>query len=204
MDGDRGRAGGLAHTGKLHGVDVPAVPALAEFHRDGDVDRPDHGLDDLPREDGVAHEGAAVAAFDDLADRAAHVDIQNVRPGERERHRRGLRHDLRLVAEDLRRDGAILRRAIEQRLGFFVAVDERAGADHLGAGERRPLPITETAEGRVRHARHRRERHAPGDGYGSYVHKESSKPTGQWSLPSIWFRIKASSILSAMRSETRK
>ena len=101
VHGDGGRANLLAHLRKGHGVDIAAVPAFAEFHGHGCVNSLDDRLNDAPGELRVAHECRAVAAADDLPDRAAHVDVENVRAGVFQRHGCGLGHDLRLVAEDL-------------------------------------------------------------------------------------------------------
>ena len=101
MHGDGGRARLLTHLRKGHGVDIAAVPAFAKFHGHGCVNSLDDRFDDTPGELGVAHERRAVAAADDLPDRTAHVDIENIRAGVFQRHGSGLGHDLRLVAEDL-------------------------------------------------------------------------------------------------------
>ena len=110
MYGDGGCARLLAHLREGHGVDVPAVPPFAEFHGHGHIHGLDDRLNDAPGELGVTHERRTVAAADDLAHRAAHVDVQNVRAGVRQRHGRGLGHDLRLVAEDLHGGRVLVRR----------------------------------------------------------------------------------------------
>ena len=101
VHGDSGCARLLAHLRKGHGVDVSAIPAFAEFHGHGHVHGLDDRFNDASSELGVAHERRTVAAADDLAHRAAHVDVQNIRAGVCQRHGRGLSHDLRLVAENL-------------------------------------------------------------------------------------------------------
>ena len=183
VHGDGGRARLLAHLRKGHGVDVSAVPALAEFHGHGHIDGLDDRLDDSPGELGIAHERRTVAAADDLAHRAAHIDIQNVRTGVCQRHGRGLGHDLRLVAEDLHGGGVLVRRRPEQLLRFFIVIDQRLGAHHFRAGEGGALRAAQRAKRRIGHARHGRERERAADLDVSDLHHAISSSTGQWSLP---------------------
>ena len=166
---DRGGPGGFTDFGEFHRVDAAAVPAFAELDGHGPVRRAAYGLDDAPGQVRITHQGRAVPGPDDLAHGAAHVDVQNVRAGERERHGRRLRHDLRLVTEDLRGGRVLVFGHIEQGLGLLVPVDQRLRADHLRRGQGRALRPAEGAEGKVRHARHRGENHPAGKLYVSDV-----------------------------------
>ena len=148
------RPGLLQGFGKVHGVHAAAVPALAEFHRHGDGDRRLYGLHDPACQLRVAHQGRAVAGFDDLPHGAAHIDVQHVRPRELQRQSRRLRHDLRLVAEDLHGAGMLVLRQVQQRPGLFVLIDQSLGRDHLRGGQGRPLRPAEGAKGKVRHPGH--------------------------------------------------
>ena len=105
MHGDGCSARLLGNLGKLHSVHMAAVKALAEFDRHGNGHGLDDAFDDLTGKLRRAHERRAVAAFDYLADRAAHVDIQYLCAGVFDRQPRRLRHDLRLMAEYLRGKG---------------------------------------------------------------------------------------------------
>ena len=183
MHGDGGCTRLLTHLRKGHGVDVPAVPAFAEFHGHGHIHGLDDRLNDAPGELGVTHERRTVAAADDLAHRAAHVDVQNVRAGVCQRHGRGLGHDLRLVAEDLHGGRVLVRRRPEQLLRFFIVIDQRLGAHHFRAGEGSALRAAQRTKWRVGHARHGRERERAADLDVSDLHHAISSSTGQWSLP---------------------
>ena len=183
MHGDSGCARLLAHLRKGHGVDVPTVPAFAEFHGHGHIHGLDDRLDDAPGELGIAHECRTVAAADDLAHRAAHVDVQNVRAGVCQRHGRGLGHDLRLMAEDLHGGRVLVRRRPEQLLRLFIVIDQRLGAHHFRAGEGSTLCAAQRAKWRVGHARHGRERERAADLDITDLHHVISSSTGQWSLP---------------------
>ena len=183
MHGDGGCTRLLTHLRKGHGVDVPTVPAFAEFHGHGHIHGLDDRLDDAPGELGVTHERRTVAAADDLAHRAAHVDVQNVRAGVCQRHGRGLGHDLRLVAEDLHGGRVLVRRRPEQLLRLFIVIDQRLGAHHFRAGEGSTLCAAQRAKWRVGHARHGRERERAADLDVSDLHHAISSSTGQWSLP---------------------
>ena len=183
VHGDGGRARLLTHLRKGHGVDVAAVPAFAEFHGHGCIDGFDDRLNDAPGELWVAHERRAVAAADDLADRTAHVDVQNVRAGVFQRHGRGLGHDLRLVTEDLCGGRMLIRRRPEQLLRLFVMIDQRLGTHHFRAGEGGTLRAAQRAKRRIGHARHGREHERSANVHVSDLHHAISSSTGQWSLP---------------------
>ena len=180
VDAESVRPGALQHPGKFHRVHAAPVPALAELHRDGDGHGLLHRLHDLPGQLRRAHQGGAVPGFHDLPHGAAHVDVQELRAGELQRHGRGLGQHLRLVAEELHRQGALLRQAVEQGLGLFVPVAERPGGDHLRDGKGGALLPAEGAEGEVRHSRHGRQGHAPlqcniSDSYHRLLKTENSK-----------------------------
>ena len=204
MDGKRGGSGTFADAGKFDGVDIAVVKALAEFDRDGTAGGFDDRFDDAAGKLGIAHERGAIAAFDNFADRTAHVDINDIGAGKLARHRRGLGHDLRLVAEDLDGGGMLVGRHIEKRFRLFVAVTQGLGADHLGDGVGRAFFTAELTKGKVRHARHRGESKGAPDHNSADVYHVRSSPTGQWSEPVTSGRIKASLILSRRRFETRK
>ena len=159
------RAGLLGHAGEGHGVDAAPVPALAELHRHRHADALAHRLDDARGALHIAHQGRAVPGLDDLAHGAAHVDIHDLRAGERQRQGRGLGHDLRLMAEDLHRGGMLPLRQVAESFGLFVPVAQGAGGDHLRGGQGGALLPAEGAEGEIRHPRHGGQQHPPGQFY---------------------------------------
>ena len=68
------------------------------------------------------------------------------------------RHLLRIAAEDLNRNRAFLFRVLGVLQRPIDATNEPLRADHLGDDQpASALPLHETAEGSVRHSRHRRE-----------------------------------------------
>ena len=82
MHGDQIRAVGLKLFGDLDAGQVVGVPADA--HLDGQrrviAQRFARGGDHLPAERRVQQQSAARAAAGDLGRRAAHVDVENVKP----------------------------------------------------------------------------------------------------------------------------
>ena len=183
VDGDGGGPRLLADLGKRHRVHAAAVPALAEFHRHRLIHSGADGLNDAPGQLRVPHKGRAVAGFDDLSHGAAHVDIQNIRPGSFQGHTGGLGHDLRLVAEDLYGAGVLVLGDIQQGFGLFIVVDQGLGADHLRGGEGRALLTADLPEGEIRHPGHGAQRQPPLEFHIADLYHVMSSPTGQWSEP---------------------
>ncbi len=67
---------------------------------------------------------------------------------------RRLLHAHRVAAEDLGGGGVLPLPQLQQGDGLFVLVAQGLGADHLRAGEPRPLLPADGAEGHVGHPRH--------------------------------------------------
>ena len=117
----------------------------AHLDRHGDVDRSGDGVNDPASALGVVEERRAGAGLRHFSDRAAEVDVDDVRARGRD-HARGLGHHPRLRAEDLDRQGMLVRRDTEVAERSLVAVlDPRAG-HHLRADEPGPEPSTLPAE----------------------------------------------------------
>ena len=189
VHGDGVRPRLLHRLRKVHGIDAAAVPALAEFHRDGHRHGFLHALDDFPREFRILHQGGAVSGFDHLAHGAAHVDVDHLRPGDLQREGRALRHHLRLMAEDLGGAGVAVLRDVQELLRLLVVIAERPGRDHLRRRERRAEGEAHAAKGEVRHPRHGAEGQIAVQLDVSDLHHAMSSPTGQWSEPMISGRI---------------
>ena len=160
----------LEHFGKLHGVDTALVPAAAHFRRDGHLDGAHDRLGNARGLFGIFHQRAAVAVFDDLAHGAAHVDIQDVRAGNFDRHLRSLGHAVHIAAKDLRGKRLFARKRTKQLRGLRVVVAQRLGAHKLCDGVARAFFGADLAECSVRHARHRRERELRFNFYRSDLH----------------------------------
>ena len=82
--------------------------------------------------------------------------------------------------------------------------NEEKTVEKVVADYRRALPQALGAEGRVRHARHRREHGPARKADAAYAHHTMSSPTGQWSLPVISGQMNARCMFPATRSEQRK
>ena len=160
----------LEHFCKLHGVDTALVPAAAHFRRDGHPDGAHDRLGDARGLFYVAHQGAAVTIFHDLAHRAAHVDVQNVRAGDLNRHLRGLGHAGFVAAEDLRGKGLFAGKRTQELRGFCVVIAQRLGAHKLGDGVACAKLGADLTECSICHARHRRERQLRFNFYSSDLH----------------------------------
>ena len=65
-----------------------------------------------------------------------------------------LLHAYRVAAENLGGGGGLLLPHLQQGDGLFVLITQGLGADHLGAGQPRPLLPADGAEGHVRHPSH--------------------------------------------------
>ena len=160
MDRDSRRARLLRHAGELHAVDAFFVPSLAELDRHGHIDRLHDRFDDARGERQVTHERRAVAVPGDLRGGAAHVDVDDVAAGLFERDFRALRHGFRVMAENLRRGGMLVRRKLKQTGRFLVLIAQRLGRNHFRHGQRRAVFAADAAESKVGHSRHRR-KHKP-------------------------------------------
>ena len=169
----------LGNFGKLDGVYIAAVKALAELDRHRNGHGPDNAFDYLTGKLRRSHKRRAVAAFDNLTDGAAHVDIQYLRTGVFYRKLCRLRHDLRLVAEYLRRKGVADLGIIQKRLCLCIAVNQRLCADHLGRGERSAHLGAYGSERKIAHPRHRGEGQTTVYLDITYLHHSISSPTGQ-------------------------
>ena len=102
----------------------------------------------------VPHQGAAVAVGDDLPHRAAHVDVDQVRPGDLRRDTRRLRHAHGVAAENLGAGRVLPGGQLQQAPAFFVLIAQGLGADHLRDRQARPQLPADQPEGQVRHPRH--------------------------------------------------
>ncbi len=142
-------ASGAESRAKLDGDRNPAALAGRRRDPDGEV---------LVREQRGSRAGLA-----DLPHRAAHVDVDQVsaRLGD---HRRGRSHHLRVLPEELHRDGVLVRMEPKQLLqGALVAVVEPEARDHLRDGQARSVAARLEAHEPVPDPRQGSEQHAVGD-----------------------------------------
>jgi mannitol/fructose-specific phosphotransferase system IIA component (Ntr-type) len=150
----RQRTGVLAPQRDLDRVTLCLVPAAADLHGDGQVcGRADRANDALHQPHVLEAAGAAVVA-DHLFDRAAEVDVYEVRLEQLRDHAGCLRHDLGVCTVDLDADGAL--DGLEPHLGEHTLDAERDadGGDELGHHDVGPKAAADLPEGRFRHPRH--------------------------------------------------
>ena len=170
MDRHCGHAGGLQRFGKLHAVAAAHVPAPAELGGDGDVYGFHHSLHNAAGLLRVFHQRGAVAVVDDLCHGAAHVDVDDVRPGVLQGDLGGLRHADGVAAEDLHRRGMLTGKLLQQGKCLFIAIAQGLGGDQLRDGVTRAQLGTDLAEGHIGHAGHRCQCQAGFDLHVSDIH----------------------------------
>src|SRR5439155_12650769 len=120
------------------------------------------GVDDAARVIGIVEQGCARARLRHLANRAAEVDVDDVRAGRLD-HARGLAHHDRVGAEDLNRERVLVAGDAEVAERPLVPVLDARAAHHLGADEPGAEAPSLAAEGLHAHSRHRREDDPRGD-----------------------------------------
>ena len=155
MDGEGGNTRVLQPFGKLQIVQVAPVPAQANFGGDRPASR--------PANDGGGHFGGflrvpgqarALPVVAHLGHRAAHVDVDDVRPGVLGGFGGGLFHGLLIAAEKLDGGGVLPLAQLQQGEGLSVLIAEGLGGDHLSDGVARPQLPADSAEGKVGDPRH--------------------------------------------------
>ena len=155
MDRHGGHACLLQSLGELHAVAAAHVPAPAEFGRDGSVRQGfHHGLHDAARLLRVFHQRRAVAVVHDFSHGTAHIDVQDVCPGDLYGDLSGLRHADRIAAEDLHGGRVLPGKLGQQGEGFFVVVAEGLGGDELRDRVASSQFGADLTEGHVRDAGH--------------------------------------------------
>ena len=154
MDGYRCHAHLFQRYGQFHGVDAALIPAPAHFHRHGDGGGFYHrfgypgGLAD------VTHQGAAVAVGHHFAHRAAHVDVDEVGPGDLGGHDGGLCHADGIAAEDLGGSGMLAVKELQKAAAFAVLIAKGLGTDHLRHRQTGTQLAANFAESQIRNAGH--------------------------------------------------
>ena len=176
MNGHSGRTRVFDASRELGGVDGVLVPTRPHLHCDGNLHPFRHGGDNAGGMRGLAHQAAPGVVFGDLRHRATHVHVDDV--GAQTFDDLGsLGHRDRIAAENL--DGyrplffgvfGVLERAIDPP-------NQPLGADHLGDDQSAaPLPLDQSAERGVGHARHRGDDKRRGERYRPDFHRSSSIP----------------------------
>ena len=164
--GDEIRAIGLDLLCNLCAGQVVGVPADA--HLDGQrgilAQRPAGGGNHLPAERRVEQQLTARAAAGNLGRRAAHIDVEHIKPD-------ALFPDkvyrffqcFRLCAEKLDRIQAVGVLVLQKLQRFAVTEGQRLGACHLADGPGRAVIRHQMAARRIGQPRHRRKNRACGD-----------------------------------------
>ncbi len=150
-------------------VECAFVPAEPHLDRHRHLDRANHGLDQRQRMVEVAHQGRAGTAAGDLLGRAAHVDIDDVRPlagG----YTRAFSHMCCLAAGELHHmDGQAGMPYAQVEAG--PALGEFAACHHFGHDQPSAMRMGALAERLVCNTRHRREEHAIADFHAADVER---------------------------------
>jgi hypothetical protein len=131
------------------------VPAASDLAGHGQVRRRHHRADDLLHQVEIAQAARAAVPPHDLLDRAAEVDVDELRLEHVGHEPRRLAHRDRVGAEDLDADRALVGpegELVERRL---VLAANPLGGEELGDDHVRAVPAAEPPEGRLRHAGHR-------------------------------------------------
>ena len=111
-------------------IDVRIIEALANFYRQGLLNRFCRFFYNFPRQQGIFHQGAALAVVDHLWYRTAHIQIH---------HRKRtffnsfchLADDIRISAEQLQGNRSLVQMNLHQFFGIFVMIKNRLCADHF-------------------------------------------------------------------------
>ena len=164
MHGNQIRTVGLALLSDFDTGQVVGIPADAHFHgqrgilAQGTARSGDH----LPTERRVQQQLTACTAVGNFGRRAAHVDIQNVKPDALFAHEQdGFFQRFRLAAKQLDGVQPVGVCVFEQGKGFLVVEVQGLGAGHLTDGPGRAVVGHQMAAGGVGKARHGG-KHRPG------------------------------------------
>ena len=111
-------------------IDMRIIETLANFYRQGLLNRFCRFFYNFSRQQGIFHQGTALAVVDHLRHRTAHVQIH---------HRKRtffnsschLADDIRIRAEQLQGNRSLVRMNLHQFFGIFVMIKNRLCADHF-------------------------------------------------------------------------
>ncbi len=156
MDENRGDAGVLQRAGQVRRGEVLVVPAEPHLGGDRDFHGVDHAADKRGGFVQFGHHGRAAADVADLADGAAHVDV-NGRDAARFEHLRRVAHFLRHGAEELDGQRRVGGAGLDELEGLFAFLQQRAGVDQVGGAQADAADFAhDEAEGQVGVTRQRR------------------------------------------------
>ena len=159
VHGDRLHALPFGHARHLDGVPRAVVPTGSDLHREGDGQHAPERLENLRQHRGLPHQLGAATFLGHLGGGAAAVDVDDVGP-EILGHLGGVRHALRIGAEELNGQGPLGRPVAQHVAGAQILACQRLDADQLGDDQAyRPgvQLLHERPVRRVGDARHRRE-----------------------------------------------
>jgi len=146
------------------------VPAAADLHGQGNLDRRAHGADGLGALSGLPHQGGTRPCLRNLGHGAAHVQVDDVRALVRQ-NAGGLGQVLGLGAQDLHGDGLLLGQVGGDLHRALAVVDQGLGADLLARGQRAAELLADQAERGVGNARHGSETDGTSRWMGADVHE---------------------------------
>ena len=158
MYGDGGRAALLGDVGQLHRIDMLLVKAFADLHRHRLLHRRSDRRNDPSRQQGILHQGGTFPIVHHLGNRAAHIDVQNGK-GPLLYFFCHLRHQLRLAAEKLQGNRALLIMNFQQAFRIFIFIINSLGAHHFAAHQPRSLLSAEQTKWQVAYPCHWCENH---------------------------------------------
>ena len=135
--------------------DFLVAPSGAKLHRERNLHRRAHRLEDVLDERQVAQQARASIALHDLLRRAAEVQVDQVEAKVLD-HARGVGQGSRVAAKQLRRDRMLVAVEGEVLLGLLVLVaDDAVGRGELGHHQAAAAQVAnEAAEDGIGHARH--------------------------------------------------
>ena len=180
MHRHRRSAAGLRRQRAVHRIPVLLIEAQTDFDRDRVRRVGDRGAHELFNEMRILHQRGPVAVARDFGDRAAHIDVKNVKikpvcdlAGVD--HIECPRQHLRLMGEQLKRHRMLARMCPEQTHCGAVMVGDRLRAHHFHGDEARSLLMAEQPERQVGDTRHRRKKDPVWNG-----HRPMLAGKGEW------------------------
>ena len=136
-----GGGGTALLTGQSHlnGVDLLGTVSLADLDGYGQVYRLAHRQHDIVTKLRFTHQGAAAVVVGNFRGGASHIDIDKIGCDLLRCHFGGLRHNVRIIPEQLHRRGAGRIVQHQQFAAFAVTEGKALAADHLADTKRGAL-----------------------------------------------------------------
>ena len=154
VDGDGLRAIILHPGSKVQHIHIPLVPAQTALNGHRNLHRITHRPNNPAGQLRLLHQAAAVAVLGDFGHGTSHVDINKITAGNLCGHHSGLRHNGRIVAENLRTADTGI--PFQQSPAFLILIHQRPAGHHFGHGHAGTHLCTDGPECQIRHTRHGR------------------------------------------------